>query len=245
MRGQRGEGDKDYRTPANRQELGDPLRYLFDLSGKRLNPPEFDMDTFKGVFDMGAGGFARYEIQYAQQSVAVPLVTIGTMTIVSPSTSLVTSILNRKQRSKNDISGDLIGPIIDWETRMQTLEITLTFDAAGAIAFNGKYVDVYLFIDPIVGVLGTVANILYLKKAFFVSTGTLSYKMNLMHGWANNNTFDQGSMVPSPWSGWVPARQRLTAQVVSTDGVSQFGANTSVSFVAMATLVPMGVELPK
>jgi hypothetical protein len=239
----RGEGDKDYRSPANRQNLGDPLRYLFDLSGKRLAPPEFDMDTFKAVYDMGAGGFAQYELQYAANSFGADGQNAPSTTIVSPSGNLGSNILTSKQRSADNIAGRLLGPQLEWETRLLTCTTTITLDAAGAVAMAGKLIDIFFFMDPIVGALGLSNTILFLKSAFAIAAGTLSYSWGI-HGFSGLPTQNGlPGWALKQWDGWVPARQRLTSQLVVQDGTN-FAANTNFAVTMTGACVPQGCQLP-
>lgn len=239
----RQEGDKDYRTPVSKQSLGDAIRYLYDLNGKRLFPPEMDMDTIKVVHDSAAGGFALYEVQYFSGGISTATQNAPNVTIVSPEANLGQGVQTRKQRSQDDIAGRLVGPILDWETRLQTLEFLCTLDAAGAILLNGKAADIYLFMGPIVGALGTTVNIYFGKSAFQFATGTLTYRWNMLHGYSGLPSQAAASNVVAPWSKWIPAKQRITGQLVIQDG-TVFPANSQFTFTGLGITVPMGVQLP-
>lgn len=240
----RKEGDKDYRTPANRQDMGEAMRYLFDLSGKRIAPPEVDMDTIKPVYDMGAGGFLLYELQYAATSFDPNGQNAPSTKIVSPSGSLTSVILTNKQRSQDNIAGPLVGKVLDWETRLLSMETTLTLSGAQATALTGKIIDVFLFMDPIVGALGSTVNIGFWKSAFQILTGVTSYKWGLYgtSGLPSQNV-QFGNGLPS-WDRWIPAKQRLTSQLVLQDG-SNFGAGNTFSVTMSGILVPQGCQLPR
>lgn len=240
--GGRQEGDKDYRTPINRQSIGEALRYLYNLSGKRLNPPEMEMDTVKTVHDIGAGGFSQYEIQYMQASVTPGASSVISSTIVAAQNVLGTGIVNSKQRSQDNIAGALVGPILQWETRVFGITGILSLDAAGAAAMATKKIDMYVIQDPIVGALGTTITLFHAASAGAIVGGVLSYRFNFLYGQQLSSQLAPAHQW-AQWNKWVPARQRLTVQLVVQD-LTNWAANTTCQVNAGAILVPEGVQLP-
>lgn len=239
----RGEGDKDYRTPANNQAIGEPLRYIYDLSGKRVAPPEFDMDTIKGVHDIAAGGFARYELQYFNEVIAVNGFSVVTKPVVSPLVALGVGIQTLKPRSQDNIVGPLAGPALNWETRVMSLYAQLQFDAGGAAAFAGKGIDLTINISPVVPALGvTGTTVSHTRVAFAISGAQTTYRIPLLYGLAQNGLAAVSDYV-SFWPRWVPARQVLTIVIGVSDGTS-FPANTTIIYNGHGVLVPQGVQLP-
>jgi hypothetical protein len=239
----RQEGDKEYRTPANNPGIGDALRYLYNLSGKRLSPPEMDMDSIKTVHDIAAGGFAQYEIQYFNENRAVNGFSTVTKNAVSPLNTLGTGILTLKPKSSDNIVGQLQGPSLNWETRILSLYAQLQFDAAGALAFNNKGIDLTLNISPVVPALGvTGTTVSHTRLAFTIATAQTLYRIPLLYGLAQNGLAGVTDYV-SFWPRWVPARQVLDIVIGVADGTS-FPANTTIIFNGHAVCVPMGVQLP-
>lgn len=241
----RQEGDKDYRTPLSRQGLGDILRYLFNTNGKRMSPPEIDVDTIKTVYDFGAGGYSQYEIQSAQtaNSSIAGAGSVGTV-IVSPNIVFPLGIQTNKARSPDNNPATLgVGPGMNWETRLINLMGTLTFDAAGALAANGLTLDLSLIITNISGGIG---QILYRNKgAIQIKTANLVYDLNYLYT-IGNLVFNVVPMSTTPFTFWnkhIPKGFVLQANLAFSTGVA-FPANTTLQYNSMAILVPEGVQLP-
>lgn len=247
--GGREEGDKDYRTPANRQELGSVLRYLFNLSGKRLAPPELDVDTIKTVIDVSGGGFLNYEIQSVVNNISIAAASNTNFNILdannAPSTVLIGS--TKPRNSMTDVAytavtgQTFIGNVLQWDARLQTLNFSLLFDAAGSIAFSGKYISIFLklVIPPAVAAI----DIWNGKAAFSVASGRTSYNGSLLNGFIALPNQGNGLQGLGGWNRFIPYGCSLTFTIQSDDGTS-FPANTTCSIDTMAVMTPKGVQLP-
>jgi len=130
-----------------------------------------------------------------------------------------------------------LGPTLD--TRLLTSQIILTFDAAGALAFNGKAISLKLQLREQPDGSGTgVSQIQDLSPWVTVITTRLSYVWALS---GHRNGLEAYISGPGPI--WVPAERGLEIQVIVDDG-TVLPANTIVSSTAMAQQQPSGNQLP-
>lgn len=246
--GGREEGDKDYRTPANRQELGSVLRYLFNLSGKRLSPPELDVDTIKTVIDVSGGGFLNYEIQSSVNNTSIAGGQLTNFNVLDPNNPPSTLLIgSTKPRNSMDVAytsavgQTFIGNVLQWDARIQTLNFSLLFDNAGSIAFAGKYISIFLklIIPPAVAQI----DIWNGKAAFSVATGRTSYNGSLVNGFIALPNQGNGLQGLGAWNRFIPYGCNMSVTVGSDDGTA-FPANTTCSIDCMAIMTPKGVQSP-
>lgn len=247
--GGREEGDKEYRTPANRQELGNVLRYLFNLSGKRLAPPEMDVDTIKPVIDVSQGGFLSYEIQSTVNSASIAGGATVSFNILDPNNP-PSSVLMGSTKQRNLMSDvvytsavgqSFVGPAIQWDTRIQTLNFSLLYDVAGAAASAGKYISVFLklIIPPAV----IPVDIWNGKAAFSVAAGRTSYNGSMLNGFIALPNQGNGLQGLGGWNRFIPYGCNMSFTIANDDG-SNFPANTTCQVDCMAILTPKGVQSP-
>lgn len=249
MFGGREEGDKEYRTPANRQELGNVLRYLFNLSGKRLAPPEMDVDTIKPVIDVSQGGFLNYEIQSITGSTSIAGAAVTTFNILDPNNPPSTIFIGTtKQRNLisdvayTGVAGQsFVGPSLQWDARIQTFSFSLLLDVAGAAAMAGKYISIFpkLTIPP----SAVPIDIWNGKAAFSIAVGRTNYNGSLINGFIALPNQGNGLQGLGGWNRFIPYGCSLSFQIATDDG-SAFPANTTCAIDLMAIMTPKGVQSP-
>lgn len=243
-------GDRAFFTElgaANR--IGVMLRNLLALGGPRLCPPEMALGVVQPTIDIGQGGYEHGEY-LPLSSPATPINGVASadyavLTSGDAFDSTFAQWSNRRRALRDDLS-EFVGSPKEWGTKIGALTQTITFDAAGALAFNGKFLNVNLFLEMQQAVLGagaaTRAALYQGRRMFTVATAVTSYTWNI-----NNGTFPAANApqgVPGClWTRWVPPRWNLILQIVSEDG-TVFPANTTQNIQGTAYQRPAGGELP-
>jgi len=123
-------------------------------------------------------------------------------------------------------NADILPGTNTFETRVLALSSFLNFDAAGALAFNGKTVNLYLSLLR----QGVAPDAMVVAKTpmWTIATGETQY------WWA----LDSAS-----WSGYVPAELDLWLTIESADGTA-FPANTSWDIYTHMIQQPFWNQLP-
>jgi|SRR6185436_12820044 len=125
-----------------------------------------------------------------------------------------------------------------FETRMLALELVLTFNGAGATAFNGKKMDMTLeFRDQINGSV-VQTRICSLQGVFTIATGILTYRWTLGGGVRQ----DTQIVAPIVWNGFVPIERSLFLQL-SVNDATVWPASTTVAVTGTCIQCPSGGNL--
>lgn len=133
---------------------------------------------------------------------------------------------------------------ISLDSRVIGLELALQLDAAGAVAMNGKPVDMEMrLVDK--SNLNNYATILRLEQLFQIQTANLQYQWEIVG--ASTPPFQQNYLQQfyrfNNWDQLVPAECNLVMQVRLHDATN-WAANTSYSLRMAVIQVPKGTALP-
>ncbi|MGH7198313.1 MAG: hypothetical protein ACREH5_06200 [Candidatus Omnitrophota bacterium] len=228
-------------------QIGKGLRALLGISGDKESPQELDVESVKQIVDLGAGGFGYYERVFLFKILPFVAGFSTVQTDVVNSGSPPTLELFSNQRAPlvfvQGVRSYGAGPTKRWETLITELECTLTFDAAGALAFNTKQINL-LFRKVILEFLGgaRISNFNNINPIFQIATAQTVYKFAIPY-------YFQGSgLVTSLFPHhirpiWIHPEENLQFQLQVNDG-TVFPANTDIRFTASAVQTVAGLQLP-
>lgn len=201
-------------------------------------------------FGIGAGGNRMPSIMAneAVQPVAVLNWPISNRTAVAQVNTVALAgvafqdqpIIHDANASGNPVAGapTLVNTGLD--TRVLTIAVVLNFDAAGALAFNGKGVNLYISTsDKTVPATGGMLTAI--KPAWLIATAQLTYRFAL---WGYREALSAANQFGvTGWPALVPAEHSMTLKLEVADGTN-FPANTLVSYTVMGLQVLKGQNLP-
>lgn len=188
------------------------IEELLGVKGTTISPTQIDKSHVGFIMDVGAGGFGRMTRKgIADDSRALVGLTSLNIPVLGPSGWTISGLAVLMGLTKQ--SGRILG-----------MNHGLNFDAAGALAFNGKTVRVtWRYVDFLNG--GASCVICITDKV--IATGTLGYDFP----------------VPLEWHRLVPWDMGLQALVSSVDS-TVFPAATVVSTRASAWVSKLGKQSP-
>lgn len=172
-------------------------------------PSDIDTSSMKAVFDIANMGFTsrRPIMKQRDNDENIELVLNGSINLVGLDPNFV-GVTQPSAEAAFDV-------------RVHGLNWRLEFDAAGALAFNGKSADIYLRLDTRDAT--TICNLF--RWRVDVITGTTRYEF-IYTGDIVDNLYEPA--VGMPWDGWVPNEWLLNLVIFSNDGVTVFPANTTL-----------------
>jgi len=197
------------------------LGRLLGLEGKATMPMDISVDEVRAVVDILGGGFAGVEFDSGVNGSGDDLAGLAAKANAYAAPASFASLTR------------IIDTASVGNARCLAFSGNIEFDAAGALAFNGKRVWVKVTLKPDAD---ATTEIRVMDAVFTIATTKLLYFFDM------GGTTDQG--FACSWNGWIPRNWGLLVYVESMDGTVFPASTTLREQVAIATQ-PADVQLPQ
>lgn len=205
------------------------LADFLQMEGVHRMPNQLNLDQVQVTSELGNAGFSNRQIERGSVT-NFPLAGLATFSqaIAGFQTGTFQSLITSNNNQ---------GPLFD--ARMLSLWFAIEFDAAGALAFNGKDIDVSIQYMDFTGAtrVGIVQD---LFPFVTVATADLTYVW-AMGGSHNDQARRNDNGIPQTL--WIPSELAFAIDIESHDG-TVFPANTVLQVLAVAAKQPAGRQIP-
>lgn len=198
-------------APLARKGIEDALR----LKGVKTMPGNFNTGGLQPVYNLGAGGF---------MAPAFSMQTSGQLTGIVGSNNAIVAAIGPTGFTVSGLIGTPQVNLLNQNARILSARARLDFDAAGALAFNGKTIRVNWEVRD----FDNSPNYAAWLDDFTIATAILAYRRPL------NSPF---------WRGLVPLTSAFTVGFQSVDG-TVFPANTTCQIDYSVAVCGVGTEVP-
>lgn len=204
---------------------------ILRVKGVRNGPTRLKDDEIVPVWGMNGGGF---QGRVTQSGGMTGFGVAGVANFTVPLVGRQSASFQALNPSDNQRGQPL-------DTRVLGVWLSIDFDAAGSLAFNGKTLN--LTLDYMEDPTGAGTIVLPIQDLFpwtTVLTGFLSYVWALS---GHRNGHGGAAAIVGPGPLWVPSERALRMRVEVHDG-TVFPANTTIDARCMCAQQPTGVQLP-